>query len=201
MRLENYLGEYAPIVAVAAFALLVATTLAAVARSAGLYAAFCAMIAGGVCVAISMQRISILLTMHAFSVLAILGGALYLSLYFALRAKEKRDTRRRQRQEIERKVEYALPEKENTFVRERLQTALQPIEEKGDGQPPHFLHAQKLLWKVRCAPLSVAERLEIEELSQQLKTYLEKEMLSAEEVRKVNDIFSRLLKLSAKYAV
>ena len=62
-------------------------------------------------------------------------------------------------------------------------------------------YARALLGKLRGAPLSVAERLQAEEMSKVIALYRGKENWTVEEVRGLNDLCAALLKLSAKYAV
>ena len=68
----------------------------------------------------------------------------------------------------ERQVEFTLPDRENTYVRSRLATVLntqfQSDAEIEEELPLTFAHAQTLLHKLWFAPLSQAERLEMEQL-------------------------------------
>ena len=49
--------------------------------------------------------------------------------------------------------------------------------------------------------MTVAERLQIEEMEKILALYYDKKEWTAEELRSVNELCSSLLKISAKYAV
>jgi hypothetical protein len=106
---------------------------------------------------------------------------------------------------LDRNVEFTLPDRENTYVRARLATVLNPNmaneEEKEEELPITFAHAKTLLNKIWFAPLSQAERLEMQSLENSLKKYENRTSFNAKEVRNVNDVFLRLLKLSAKYNV
>ena len=62
-------------------------------------------------------------------------------------------------------------------------------------------YAWILLGKVNAAPLTVAERLQAEEMEKALALYRGKSEWTAWEVRGVNDTCAALLKLAAKYAV
>lgn len=114
------------------------------------------------------------------------------------------EKRKREREKICRKSEYTLPDRENRYVRDRLQTALRC----GQGEREdcmegvlHLEYVKKLLATIQNAPLAPAERLEADSMSRLFHAYLEKSKWTAEDVRAVNDLFTRLLKLSAKYAV
>ena len=113
--------------------------------------------------------------------------------------------RRARRAEIARRLQYALPERDNTYVRARLNTVLQPQE--GDykrvdsGEPVRLSYAKKLLARVREAELSTAERLQVEDMGKTFAFYLQKPRWDSADLRVVNDTFAALLKLSAKYAV
>lgn len=117
--------------------------------------------------------------------------------------------RKETRAEIEKSLQFALPSQENTFVRARLSTALRVPEENSSAQGgeipfeelPNLSHAKELLAKVKSAPLAGAERLETEELSKTLHFFLKKETWGLEDLQMLNDAFSRILKLSAKYSV
>ena len=113
--------------------------------------------------------------------------------------------KRKRRFVLDRNVEFTLPDRENTYVRARLATVLNPNatneEEKEEELPITFAHAKTLLNKIWFAPLSQAERLEMQSLENSLKKYAERTRFNAKDVRNVNDVFLRLLKLSAKYNV
>ena len=135
-----------------------------------------------------------------------------LSLYGCHRRQIIRQ-RRKKRAEILRKLQFTLPDKENDFVRSRLQTALQAQgvnspqmstgNEKQEENTELFRleYVKKLLTKLKNAPLTKAERLEMDEMTKLLSAYLKKSKWTSEDVRVVNELFSCLLKLSAKYAV
>ena len=117
------------------------------------------------------------------------------------RRKRKR-TERIERAEMERRLQYALPQRENAYIRARLQTSLR-VEGAEESRQAHVRlgYARALLGKVRGAPLTVAERLQTEEMGKELALYRGKEIWTAEELRGLNDLCAVLLKLSAKYAV
>ena len=105
--------------------------------------------------------------------------------------------------EVERRMQYTLPQKDNGYIRERLQNELKV---KGMGEELKNVYvrvgyARVLLGKVKAAPLTIAERLQTDEMSEKLTLYRGKEGWTVEEVRGFNDLCAALLKLSAKYAV
>lgn len=101
-----------------------------------------------------------------------------------------------------RRVEYVLPDRENSYVRARLSTALRSDgaeeEEKAD-YAVCLSYARELLAKLKAAPLTQAERLETEGLEGVFSLYFHKPKWSANDLRAVNGACSRLIKLSAKY--
>jgi len=120
--------------------------------------------------------------------------------------------RKKRRAEILRKVQYTLPEKDNSYIRSRLNTALNAANvpthkemplPKDEGVKEDFQadYARKLLAKLQEAPLTKAERLEMQEVSRLFSAYLKKSRWTVEDVRLINDMFSYLLKISAKYAI
>lgn len=105
---------------------------------------------------------------------------------------------------MKREREFTLPDRENEFVKERLQTRL-----KGRGEEkkeyrfsecvPSFDYARTLLCRLKAAPLSAAERLSAEGISRDITHFAFQEKLSPEEVRTLNERLSEMIKLSAKY--
>ena len=63
------------------------------------------------------------------------------------------------------------------------------------------LSALNMLDKILIAPLSTAEKIEAGQMQAELCAFEKKGLFSAKEVSAINDKFSRLLKLSAKYGV
>ncbi|MBE7079296.1 MAG: hypothetical protein E7380_05510 [Clostridiales bacterium] len=118
---------------------------------------------------------------------------------------KRRAKKRAQKEERLRRIQFALPDKENAFVRERLHTVLQvppPLEEERSlPAPVRFSYAKKLLAKVLEAPLSAAERLQAEDIGKTFSLYLKKEAIGERDLRGINETFAALLKLSAKYEV
>lgn len=121
----------------------------------------------------------------------------------------RRKAQRKKRLIIKAKGGEGLPERDNAYVRARLHTALRadgavderkrvPYENRGSVR---LGYARKLIAGVQDAPLSPAERLETETLAQEFARYSVREKWTAEELRAVNELFARLLKLAAKYSV
>lgn len=144
-----------------------------------------------------------LITWTAFT--ALVSSVFYLLLQFTLSAKEKKRLRRLQREELRRQLIYTLPEKDNSFIRERLNTVLQSepsaVPETESSLQFSFGYAKKLTAKLKEAPLSLAERVQADEMAKAFALCEGKNRWSAEDARRLNDTFSALLKLSAKYNV
>lgn len=143
-----------------------------------------------------------------FAVLIAFACLSYLFVLVCVHVKDALKKRKIQRQKTERKLQFTLPDKENAFVRARLNTVLSVSDERddewqGEEEKEHFTlsHARRLLIKLKEKKLSLADGLEVEEIAQMLKLYLKKETLTIGDIRAVNDTFACLLKLSAKYAV
>ena len=99
-----------------------------------------------------------------------------------------------------------LPDGENAFLKERLLTELSDKNAAGETVVSSVKDVKlgfvyRMLAELKKAPLSAADRLERENLSEKLKKYAEKEGLTGSELRSFNDSMSAVLKLSAKYAL
>lgn len=134
------------------------------------------------------------------------GGAIFLSLRVLLAIRFSRRRRKAERRERERRLAFALPDKENSFLRDRLNGRLKPSEAKTfDFFPSEaklsLSHAQKLLSKVKASPLAPADRLETQSLARRLTGLADRERLTKEEFSTLNDCLSELIKTAAKYAV
>ena len=147
------------------------------------------------------------LIMLVFFALAVLGGVVYPIIFLCVCARKGIKNRREKRRAIERKLKYTLPEKDNAFIRTRLNTVLKAsenCEEEGQMQAEKYFrleYARKLLNSLKNASVSVAERLEIVELLVLFEAYLKKTEWKTTELKTVNDALSRVLKLCAKYSV
>ena len=116
-----------------------------------------------------------------------------------------RQRRKKRESIIPKEVFFTLPDRENRYLQQRLANELDVSrwvhsEQKQSLSLP-FSYAKQLLMRVVTAPLSPAERLEVDLLRAKLEDYFLQNGFSAKEVRELNDCFARLLKLSAKYAV
>ena len=126
------------------------------------------------------------------------------AIFFLWRSQKKMQ-RKKEREKIARQIQYTLPDKDNTYVRARLNTALQVEQEEceeGEKAPVVKMeYVRKLLIALKNAPLTKTERLETEEMTKLFSAFMCKEKWNAEDVCAISQLFSRVLKLSAKYAV
>ena len=186
--------------------LTVAAMLAFCLRSVSVFSAFSALICGGGVLLALILHIPWGETGVFFALTAGLIGFVYLFLFVGLTIREKIDKRKKERAKIERRLQFALPDKDNSFVRARLNTVLR-LDERPDfvmtalENDLSFSHARALLASLREAPLSTAERLETEEIAKMVALYLQKKDFTAQDAHTLNEAFARILKLSAKYAV
>lgn len=140
------------------------------------------------------------------AVLCICAGSLYLILRTILAVRTKIQTRREQRLKRERQLQFTLPEKDNSFIRARLNSFLKSETENEKTQEPHAIdfrlaYAKQLLVKLKEQKLSTADSLKREEFSALIGAYANKLQCTASDLRTLNDALAGLLKLSAKYAV
>lgn len=191
------------------FALLFATALAMLLRSVRISGALnCLCLAGGA-IAAFFCRLSLGFCYVYFAVLIATACVLYLFVALCLHIRKAWQARKRKRANWEKKLQFTLPDKDNAFVRARLNTVLSLQEKTDDAEWVEerkqdsftLSHARELLVKLKNKNLSLADRLETDEIAQTLKLYVRKENLTANDLRAVNDTLACLLKLSAKYAV
>ena len=116
---------------------------------------------------------------------------------------KQRRKRQKEMQRAERELQYTLPQRDNGYIRERLQNGLkvETMSEEMKNVRVHLGYARALLVKVRSAPLTIAERLQTDEMDKTFALYRGKEGWTVEELRALNEVCAVLLKLSAKYAV
>ena len=192
-----------------ALALVVLTVqLAAVgvcAKSAGLYAALCLALTGGGSVFLLARGVA---WNGFFLMLAIVCGLMgsgYAIVYVSVEIRERIAERKARREEKKRRVQFTLPDRENQYLRDRLQTALRTEGEEAvlekRGSVARMGYARKLLAQVKESPLTPVERIDVEEFAKLLAAYDRKGEWSASDVKTVSEIFSRLLKLAAKYEI
>ncbi len=162
---------------------------------------------GGACFVAELYECTTKGVRTFFFLFVVAEGVLYFFLYLALRIKGKVKERKRKRRESERKIEYVLPEKDNSYVRDRLHTALQfdGREEKSfysrTQMGLRLGYAKELAERLKAGTLSMIERAEVDEMLKILSDCSVKDDWSGKEVHTVNQIFMRLLKLSAKYEI
>ena len=142
-----------------------------------------------------------------FLLLAFLGGVVYPLLFLCVMARKRIKERRAQRQTIERKNRYILPDKDNEFVKMRLNTVLRTVKEEDEKTQENLEetsvrleYARRLMHALCNEPLGAVERLEMTELSAVLSLYLKKDKWNATELKRLNEVFARILKLAGKYA-
>ena len=127
-------------------------------------------------------------------------------LLLILSVRERKRIRREKRAAENRRSVFTLPDRENTFVRDRLNTALrpEPPEEKAgeydleDGKL-RLDHVRKMLARLKAAELTPGDRLEAEGISRTITLYASKDLLTAKEVHELNDCLAAVLKMTAKY--
>ena len=189
---------------IAAIVFIFAAVCAYFCKHAGIYTAF-AFIFGGVCVLMILYgELTIGAGLLLIACIAVLGGGIYFLLFCALALHGAMSKRKRQKKGVFRRVEYTLPERSNSYVRTRLNTALQITEGEGTEyrkSPLRLSHARKLLEKLKNAPLGIAERLQTEELASAFSAYFNKTEWSSSDLRTINEICSAILKLAAKYGI
>lgn len=188
--------------------LVFGAVFSAITASARVYGGILPMILGGGWLLFWLEQSSLKEIFIALGVCLTFGGATYLVGYlvaFGARMQEKNTA---EKEEKYRQVQYTLPDRENSYVRARLQSVLhtengteRDIRDRASGWKTEFAYARALLARVRAADLTVTDRFETEELGRLLAMYAKKEKLTAADLQTVNDSFALLLKLAAKYAV
>ena len=143
-------------------------------------------------------------TNQTFFLLFCVDCCLYACLLIGIDVFEKQRAKKlRQREEAQRLL-FTLPDKENSFVQERLQTTLRVASESSRlpfSDDLQLEYMRKCISKLKSAKLSPADRLAVENYSKILTAYMSSEGLSASELQGLNDTFSALLKLCGKYAL
>ena len=125
-------------------------------------------------------------------------------LFAVCKAKEKIKKRRLQREEVRKNLQFTLPERDNEFIRTRLNTVLKDKEGKVDlffCNDFRFSYIKKLICGLKGRSLSPADRLKTEEYAGIIGAYAGKENWSLDEMENLNEILSAVLKLSAKYSL
>lgn len=206
---ENERSAFA-VVSIAAAVMLVSAIVSFFTRGTGVYIALSALDCSGAGIALAFLSVGEEAGFVSLALSTGFCGAVYLILFATLSVKKKIEERKLRRAEIRRRLFYTLPDRENSYIRTRLNTALrveeEPVNEytgalKEEKEPMKLEYARRLLGRVKAAPLSTAERLQTEEMGKAFSLYLQKDGWTAEELRAVNELCACLLKLSAKYAV
>lgn len=128
---------------------------------------------------------------------------------FVVWTKKRKKSRREAYEKADRDFKFTLPDRENSFVRDRLKGDLQNADEAKKQSAAVLMkdldlrldYTRKTITKLKASPLTPADRLEVNRISKTVTFYALKNALSPIETRALNDCFSRLLKLCAKYAV
>ena len=139
-----------------------------------------------------------------FFIVSLLQFGVLLGIYF-----KKRERKHNEKYEqVARDFKFTLPDRDKSFVRDRLKGSLKPEQEQAklDATPlkdfdVRLEYTRKTIAKLKASVLTPADRLEVNRISKTVTFYALKNALSPSEARSLNDCFSRLLKLSAKYAV
>ncbi len=183
---------------------VIALTIGYLCNDTGVYAALTAITGGGLCIATAFltEGKKMVYGIVILSSWLIFAGFFYPILFGALILRRKIVERKKLRAETERTLQFTLPERENSYIRARLNTELntaRSLEE--EVEKVSLEYARNLIIKLKNASLSKAERLETEEIEALFSLYTKKETWTAGDARTVNELFGTLLKLSAKYAL
>ena len=171
-------------------------------KSTGLYAALCLLFVSGggiffLAWDVGEKALALLFLIEGFLV-----GLGYAAVYILLSVRRKIAFRRAQRAQIKRRLQFTLPDRENSYLRDRLHTALQEKKEEIFLEKGIRIgYAKKMLAKVKEESLTPTERIDVEEMARLLALYEHKEKWSASDTKTMSEVFARLLKLSAKYEI
>ena len=133
---------------------------------------------------------------------AVWGGFAYFAGYVISATTRLTARKKTEKREHYRALQFALPDRENSYVRGRIENALQVEEKGGDGiWKTEFAYARSLLAKLKGAEVSAVDKLQIDELAKLLAVYGKRERLSTADLPLINEAFAMILKLSAKYGV
>ena len=200
---QNFIRQNAAFVCacgVGYFAFVAGAFFVSATGKAGVYCGISIALLGGWVIFSTAYGLAWKLAWYGGAGLCVLGSLIFLGS-LASHASQVRAHKRFMAAEEERKrrVQYLLPSGENAFVRARLNSLL---ETNAGGSPCVDMgYARKLLLAVQEKPLSIGERLQVEDLEKVFAAYLKKPTWTAAELREVNDTFSVLMKLCAKHSV
>ena len=174
-------------------------------KSAGLYGALCLAVASGGSIFLLVRGVDGKLFSLMLAIVCGCMGLGYAFVYITVECMERIAVRRAQRAEIRRRVQFTLPDRENSYLRDRLQTALNTEKEESVLEKRESFarmeYARKMLAQIQEASLTPVERMDVEEFARLLAAYDKKGKWSASDVKAISEIFSRMLKLAAKYEI
>lgn len=174
-------------------------------KSTGLYAALCLLVVSGGSIYLMICGVDGEAFLLMFAIVCAWMGIGYAIVYACLEIKGRIAYRRQRRAEIKRRLQFTLPDRENGYLRDRLHTALNMNKEElcneKRGMIARMGYARKMIARIKEAPLTPVERIDVEELAGVLALYDRKERWSASDVKTISEIFSRLIKLAAKYEI
>ena len=201
---QNFIREnaaFACACGVGYFAFVAGAFFVSATGRAEVYCGISAALFGGWCIFATAYGLAWELALYGGAGLCVLGSVIFLGALASnalqtsayKRAKAEEEGRQRRLQRI-------LPNRDSAFVRARLNTLLGG-ESDGGAARVDMGYARKLLLSVQEKPLTFGERLQAEDLEKVFAAYLKKPTWTAEDLREVNDTFSVLMKLCAKYSV
>lgn len=172
-------------------------------ESGSVFFAVLSVFVGGMALLFDTNGINFQEIIPFFALLCMVVGITYFTYFVSRKCLQRKRRLRTERESLAREMQYALPQKDNTFIRSRLNAVSgeEKIVADGDELPLRYTYAKNLLEKLRLQNLSATERLETDELASVFAVYIKKERYTTEDVRLISEAFSRILKLSAKYGV
>ncbi|MBE5744677.1 MAG: hypothetical protein E7355_00920 [Clostridiales bacterium] len=186
--------------------MIIGCVLSCLLKSGTVSVSFALIIAGGVLSFLAYTNNIAIDSIPFISLLIVTFGCLQSVFYFAWRLAQRIKRKRLRKENQARQMQYTLPQKDNTFIRARLHTAINDEpqlaeQENGEEITLRFTYARRLLAKLRGENLSVTERAEVDELSNIFALFIKRDTFINEDVRLISEAFSRVLKLAAKYGV
>ena len=201
----EFVNAHVALVAVASGSLILLTFAAifsALVWSVRVYLGVLPMLAGGGLLLWTFAQANGRQILILLGICAVWGGFAYFAGYVISATTRLTARKKTEKREHYRALQFALPDRENSYVRGRIENALQ-VEEKGvDGiWKTEFAYARSLLAKLKGAEVSAVDKLQIDELGKLLAAYGKREKLSTADLPLINEAFAMILKLSAKYGV
>ena len=128
---------------------------------------------------------------------------LQLALLLAWEIRRRKRAKKRKRELLARSLVFTLPERDNAYLRDRLRADLNGgrTNENTQEMDVRLDYIRKLTAKLKGVALTVTDRMQINELSRMITLCACKEKMTTEETRSLNECFSSLLKMSAKYGL